>query len=144
MRQRLALVTLLVADYNAARSFFMDALGFELVEDTPQADGRRWLVVRPQGGAGTGLLLAQASDGAQRAALGRQTGGRVALFLETDDFARDHAAFLARGVRFREAPRHEPYGTVAVFEDCCGNPWDLIQPASDERIRGAQPGVQAP
>lgn len=123
---RLALTALLVRDYEEAIGFYVGKLGFELVEDTPQGD-KRWVVVRPRG-SDAGLLLARAS-GAQAARIGDQAGGRVFLFLETDDFARDHAAFTAAGVRFLEAPRREPYGTVAVFEDLYGTKWDLIQPA---------------
>ena len=129
MKQRIALVTLVVPDYDAGIGFYRDQLGFELVEDTPLPDGKRWVVVRPQGGEGTGLLLAEAADEAQSAAIGRQTGGRVGFFLHTDDFDRDRAAFLATGVRFLEEPRKEAYGTVAVFEDIFGNRWDLLEPA---------------
>jgi catechol 2,3-dioxygenase-like lactoylglutathione lyase family enzyme len=128
MPQRLALTTLLVRDYDEAIGFYVGKLGFDLVEDTPQGDARRWVVVRPPG-SDAGLLLARAVDGNQRAAVGAQGGGRVFLFLETDDFDRDHARYVAAGVRFLEPPRGEPYGTVAVFEDICGNRWDLIQPA---------------
>ncbi len=128
MNQSLALVSLLVTDYDAAIAFFTQALGFELAQDTPLGGGKRWVVVRPRG-AGSGLLLARAEGEAQRARVGDQTGGRVFLFLHTDDFARDHARMTAAGVRFVEAPRTEPYGVVAVFEDLCGNRWDLIQPA---------------
>jgi catechol 2,3-dioxygenase-like lactoylglutathione lyase family enzyme len=127
--QHLAAVTLLVPGYDAAIAWFRDVLGFELVEDTPLGDGKRWVVVRPEGGEGTALLLAQADGDAQRSRVGDQTGGRVLLFLHTDDFARDHARYTAAGLRFLEAPRTEPYGTVAVFEDAFGNRWDLIEPA---------------
>jgi catechol 2,3-dioxygenase-like lactoylglutathione lyase family enzyme len=127
--QHLAAVTLLVLAYDAAIGWFRDVLGFELVEDTPLGDGKRWVVVRPAGGAGTALLLAQADGDAQRSRVGDQAGGRVLLFLHTDDFARDHARYTAAGLRFLEAPRTEPYGTVAVFEDAFGNRWDLIEPA---------------
>ena len=126
MRQRLSLTTLLVADYDEAIAWFTGKLGFELVEDTDQGGGKRWVVVRPKGGDG-GLLLARAV-GEQADAIGRQGAGRVWLFLETDDFARDHAAMSAAGVTFVREPKREPYGTVAVFEDLCGNRWDLIQP----------------
>jgi len=123
----IAAVALVVADYDEAIAFFVGKLGFDLLEDTPiPAQNKRWVRVAPQGG-GTALLLARAVNDAQRASIGNQTGGRVGFFLETDDFARDHAALLARDVRFREAPRHESYGMVAVFEDCCGNLWDLIE-----------------
>jgi catechol 2,3-dioxygenase-like lactoylglutathione lyase family enzyme len=123
---RLALTALLVRDYEEAIDFYVGKLGFELVEDTPQGD-KRWVVVRPRG-SNAALLLARAG-GDQAARIGDQAGGRVFLFLETDDFARDHAAFTATGVTFLEAPRRESYGTVAVFEDLYGNRWDLIQPA---------------
>lgn len=126
-RRTLALVTLVVTEYDEAIRWYRDALGFELVEDTPLGPGKRWVVVGPAGGDGARLLLAQASDEDQKARIGDQTGGRVAFFLETDDFARDHARMLAAGVRFAEAPRHEPYGTVAVFGDLYGNKWDLLQ-----------------
>ena len=125
----IATVTLVVADYDAAIRFYRDLLGFTLHQDTPLGGGKRWVVVGPPGERGARLLLARAEGEAQRGAIGRQTGGRVGFFLETDDFARDHAAFVARGVRFVEAPRREPYGTVAVFEDLHGNRWDLLQPA---------------
>ena len=127
MRQRLALTALLVRDYDEAIAWFTGKLGFELVEDTDQGGGKRWVVVSPRGGDAA-LLLARAT-GDQEDSVGRQGGGRVWLFLETDDFDRDHAAMTAAGVRFAEAPRREPYGAVAVFEDLCGNRWDLIQPA---------------
>jgi catechol 2,3-dioxygenase-like lactoylglutathione lyase family enzyme len=124
----LAFVALVVRDYDEALDFYVGVLGFELLEDRAMPEqGKRWVSVRPRGG-GCGLLLARAANEEQRAAIGRQTGGRVFLFLHTDDFARDHAAWSARGVRFREAPREEAYGTVAVFEDLYGNAWDLIQP----------------
>lgn len=103
-------------------------LGFAVLEDTDLGHGRRWLLVAPPGSPSTPLLLAKAAGPAQAARVGDQAGGRVFLFLHTDDFARDHAAMRARGVRFREAPRHEAYGTVAVFEDLYGNLWDLIEP----------------
>lgn len=124
----IATIALVVADYDEAIRFFRGGLGFALLEDTPLGGGKRWVVVQPPGAAGARLLLARADGERQRAAIGGQAGGRVGFFLETDDFARDFAAFSARGVRFLEAPRHEPYGVVAVFEDICGNKWDLIEP----------------
>jgi catechol 2,3-dioxygenase-like lactoylglutathione lyase family enzyme len=124
---RIAAVALLVEDYDAAIDFYVGRLGFRLLEDTDLGGGKRWVAVAPPGG-GVTLLLARAVGPEQRARIGDQTGGRVGFFLETDDFARDHAACLARGVRFLEAPRHEPYGTVAVFADLYGNRWDLIEP----------------
>jgi len=121
----LATVALLVPDYDAGIAFFVGRLGFRLVEDSDLGGGKRWVrVVAPRGGPA--LLLARAVTPAQRAAIGRQGGGRVWLFLETDDFARDHAAFRAAGVVFEARPRDEPYGRVAVFRDPFGNRWDLI------------------
>lgn len=128
-RTRIARLTFLVADYDAAIDWFCRCLGFTLVEDTPLGDGKRWVRVAPQNGPGAELLLAKAADDEQRSVLGKQGGGRVFLFLETDDFARDHARMTAAGVCFLEPPRAEPYGTVAVFEDLCGNRWDLVEPA---------------
>ncbi|MFE3034992.1 VOC family protein [Streptomyces canus] len=128
--RRVALVTLVVDDYDEAIRFYTEALGFRLVEDTPRPDGSRWVVVRPgDREGGTDLLLARAKDEAQQDRVGNQTGGRVAFFLHTDDFARDHARMGAAGVTFLEEPRHEPYGSVAVFQDLYGNRWDLLQPA---------------
>jgi catechol 2,3-dioxygenase-like lactoylglutathione lyase family enzyme len=121
-----ATITVLVDTYDRGIAFFGDALGLPLIENTDLGGGKRWVLVG--GVTGAQLLLAEASDDAQRAAIGRQTGGRVGFFMETDDFARDYTAFLARGVRFLEAPRHEAYGSVAVFEDGFGNKWDLIEP----------------
>lgn len=127
--RRVALVTLVVDDYDEAIRFYTEALGFRLVEDVPRPDGSRWVVVEPvPHGAGAGLLLARAKGEAQAARIGDQTGGRVGFFLHTDDFARDHARMATAGVRFLEEPRHEPYGTVAVFQDLYGNHWDLLQP----------------
>lgn len=127
MRQRIALTALVVEDYDRAIDFYVGKLGFTLAEDRVLSPGKRWVVVRPRGAAEGGLLLARAAGERQRAAVGNQSGGRVFLFLETDDFARDHAAFTANGVTFLEPPRHEAYGSVAVFEDLYGNRWDLIQ-----------------
>ncbi|MEV5283587.1 VOC family protein [Streptomyces sp. NPDC052811] len=127
----IALITLVVRDYDEAIDFYTRALGFELAEDTDRGDGSRWVVVRPPGSANgaVSLLLARAKDDAQLASVGAQTGGRVGFFLHTEDFARDHSRMLVAGVRFLEEPRHEPYGSVAVFEDLYGNRWDLLQPA---------------
>lgn len=124
-------VALLVPDYDSGLAFYAGGLGFSVVEDTDLGDGKRWVVVAPPGAGDNGakLVLAAAADAAQRARVGDQTGGRVFLFLYTDDFARDHAAFTAGGARFLEEPRHEAYGTVAVFADPFGNKWDLIEPA---------------
>jgi len=126
--RRVATVSVVVADYDQAIAWYVGKLGFSLVEDVDLGGGKRWVTVEPGSGQGARLLLAKADGDRQVAAIGNQTGGRVFLFLETDDFARDHAAMLAIGVEFREAPRHEAYGTVAVFADLCGNLWDLIEP----------------
>ena len=126
--RRIATVALVVADYDAARDWYRDRLGFTVEQDVDLGGGKRWVTVAPAGGAGVRLLLAKASDAAQQARIGDQAGGRVFLFLETDDFDRDHAAMLAAGVDFREPPRREPYGTVAVFADGYGNLWALIAP----------------
>jgi catechol 2,3-dioxygenase-like lactoylglutathione lyase family enzyme len=123
----LGLVTLVVRDYDEAIAFYVDALGFELLEDTRLDDHKRWVVVRPPGARETGLLLARAAAPGQEARIGDQTGGRVGMFLTTDDFARDHRRMTAAGVTFEEPPRPEPYGTVAVFRDLYGNRWDLIE-----------------
>ena len=122
----LASVTLVVPDYDEGIAFYTNALGFELVEDSDLGGGKRWVVVSPAGGAR--LLLAKAANDAQRAAIGNQTGGRVSFFLHTCNFTDTHARFVAAGVDFLEAPRQEPYGTVAVFSDPFGNRWDLIEP----------------
>ncbi|MEJ2407942.1 MAG: VOC family protein [Novosphingobium sp.] len=129
MAQRLGLTALVVADYDEAIAFYVGKLGFELREDTQLTPEKRWVVVAPKGGA-SALLLARAANDRQRAAIGEQSGGRVFLFLETDDFARDYATYRERGVRFVRAPSYEAYGTVAVFEDLYGNLWDLIEPAA--------------
>ena len=128
MSRRVGLFSILVPDYDDAIAHFVDDLGFEFVEDTPQA-GKRWVVVRPGPDAQTGIVLAEATTPEQEAAIGAQLGGRIGFFLHTDDFERDHARMTAAGVHFREEPRDEVYGTVAVFEDKYGNGWDLLQPA---------------
>lgn len=127
-RQEIGCVSLVVRDYKEAIDFYTQKLGFELREDTAMGEGRRWVVVAPKGSSGTTLLLAQAKNDEELAAVGRQAGGRVFLFLNTDDFERDHTRMLKRGVKFNEEPRHEAYGTVAVFEDLYGNKWDLLMP----------------
>jgi catechol 2,3-dioxygenase-like lactoylglutathione lyase family enzyme len=125
--QSIFLVALVVDDYDSAKEFYCDVLGFDCLQDEVQPEGKRWVVVRPPGDEGASLLLAEATTERQRAAIGNQTGGRVGFFLKTDDFERDHAAMRAKGVRFLEEPRREVYGTVAVFADPYGNTWDLIQ-----------------
>ncbi len=127
MTQTLGHVTLVVRNYDEAVAFFTQALGFRVIEDTRQSEDQRWILVAPPNSRGTSLLLAQASTPEQASRIGNQTGGRVFLFLHTDDFWRDYGEMKARGVRFREAPREEAYGTVVVFEDLCGNKWDLLQ-----------------
>jgi catechol 2,3-dioxygenase-like lactoylglutathione lyase family enzyme len=126
MATRLALTTLVVPDYDAGIAFCVGALGFDLIEDSDMGAGKRWVVV---GGAQGGrLLLAKAATNAQTAAIGNQTGGRVGFFAHTDDFTGTQARLVDAGVMFHEQPRHEPYGTVAVFSDPFGNRWDLIEP----------------
>ena len=126
MSARITQLALLVRDYDEAIAFFTRALGFKLLEDTPVGPGKRWVRVAPPDANGAVLLLARAATPEQERAVGDQSGGRVFLFLETDDFERDRARMLAEGVRFAEEPRHESYGTVAVFLDLYGNKWDLI------------------
>jgi len=137
MKQTLALISLVVRDYDEAISFFVGALGFRLVEDSyvPEQD-KRWVVVAPPGASETQLLLARASNPEQEAHIGNQTGGRVFLFLYTDDFWRDYEAYRAKGVEFVREPVKQPYGTVAVFRDICGNQWDLLEPTAEHlRLR---------
>ena len=127
MKQKIASIALVVRSYDEAISYYTEKLGFSLVEDTPLGGGKRWVVVAPPGSTETRLLLAEASTEEQASRIGNQTGGRVFLFLETDDFHRDYRAMRSRGVAFLEEPREEPYGTVAVFRDLYGNKWDLIE-----------------
>lgn len=129
MTQSITSLTFLVHDYDEAIRFFTQALRFTLLEDTPLADGKRWVRVAPPGGQGAALLLARAATPEQQACVGNQTGGRVFLFIHTDDFWEDYRHMQAAGVRFAEAPRSEPFGQVVVFLDLYGNKWDLIQPA---------------
>ncbi|MFK0691980.1 VOC family protein [Mesorhizobium sp. IMUNJ 23033] len=126
--RRVATIALVVKNYDEAITWYVERLGFVLTEDVDLGGGKRWVTVTPADGQGARLLLAEASDAAQASRIGNQTGGRVFLFLETSDFARDYQAMLEKGVEFRETPRHEPYGTVAVFADLYGNLWDLIEP----------------
>ncbi len=123
---RIGLITLVVRDYDEAIAYYRDMLGFSLVEDSVVSPEKRWVVVSP-GAGGADLLLAKAANDEQRAAIGNQTGGRVALFLYTDDFSGAYAWFKAAGVEFTEAPRSEPYGQVVVFRDHYGNKWDLLE-----------------
>lgn len=125
--QTIAQLAITVRDYDEALRFYVDVLGFDLLEDTDLGGGKRWVRVRPPGSSGAAILLARAVGESQLASVGRQTGGRVFLFLDTDDFRRDYDALVARGVRFVRPPSVEPYGTVAVFEDLYGNLFDLIE-----------------
>ena len=131
MKQSIIHIALVVRDYDEAIQFYVDTLGFTLIDDTfiPEQN-KRWVLVAPPGSTGTQLLLARASDDEQVSRIGNQTGGRVFLFLHTDDFWRDFNTFTERGVVFVREPKEEVYGTVAVFEDLYGNQWDLIQPKS--------------
>ena len=128
MTQRIAQLALTVNDYDEALAFYVGTLGFEKLEDTDLGGGKRWVRVRPPGSNGAGLLLARAVGERQQATVGNQTGGRVFVFLETDDFWRDYHRLVARGVTFVRLPSEESYGTVAVFEDLYGNRFDLIEP----------------
>ena len=127
MQQSIINVTLIVRDYDEAIDFYTKVLGFNLVEDTDMGNGKRWVRVSPPGSIGTCLLLAKAANSEQVSCIGNQTGGRVFLFLQTDDFWRDYPMLKARGLNFIEEPREEPYGVVAIFEDLYGNRWDFIQ-----------------
>jgi catechol 2,3-dioxygenase-like lactoylglutathione lyase family enzyme len=138
MAQTLGYVALVVRDYDEALAFFTHSLGFTVIEDTVAKDrlgnDKRWVLVSPSCSCGTSLLLARASTPEEARCVGNQTGGRVFLFLHTDDFWRDYRAMLARGVKFTAAPREEAYGTVAVFEDLYGNKWDLLE--LKDRVNG--------
>ncbi len=123
----ISLTTIVVPDYDSAIDYYVNKLGFHLREDTPLEPGKRWVVVSPSAATGHALLLAKADNDDQRQRIGDQTGGRVAFFLSTDDFAATYAQFRERGVTFLEEPRYEPYGTVVVFSDQFGNRWDLIE-----------------
>lgn len=122
----LSALTILVPDYDEGIAFFTGILGFTLIEDTDRGNGKRWVLVAPEPDAPTRLLLARAATPAQAEAIGNQAGGRVFLFLRVSDFDAEHARLSAAGVAFQEAPRHEPYGKVAVFRDPFGNLWDLL------------------
>jgi catechol 2,3-dioxygenase-like lactoylglutathione lyase family enzyme len=131
MKQSIGLVSLVVRDYDEALEFFVGKLGFRLVEDTFVFEqSKRWIVVSPRGASESRLLLAQASSPEQASCVGRQTGGRVFLFLYTDDFWRDYNRYQEKGVEFVRPPKQETYGTIAVFKDLYGNLWDLLEPAS--------------
>ena len=134
MHQRLGLVALVVRDYDEAIDFYVGKLGFTLIEDSPvPAQAKRWVVVAPPGAGGAHLLLARAASPEQESRIGNQTGGRVFLFLYTDDFERDYEAFRSKGVVFIRGPDDQPHGKVAVFQDLYGNSWDLIQPNANNK-----------
>lgn len=130
MPQQIGAISYLVRDYDEAIEWLAVKLGFALLSDTPLGGSKRWVEMAPKASLGTRLLLARADGLEQVAAIGRAAGGKVAFFLYTDSFVRDHAAMQAAGVKFRETPRRETYGTVAAFEDLYGNGWDLIEPSS--------------
>jgi catechol 2,3-dioxygenase-like lactoylglutathione lyase family enzyme len=137
MRQSIVHVALVVRDYDEAIEFYTEKLGFRLIEDTDQPEqDKRWVVVAPPGSGGTSLLLARASTPEQERFVGNQTGGRVFLFLSTDDFWRDYTKLISLGVLFVREPRREPYGTVAVFKDLYGNLWDLLELKKEDHPGG--------
>jgi catechol 2,3-dioxygenase-like lactoylglutathione lyase family enzyme len=142
--QRIGLVTVLVKDYDEAIGYYTQKLGFALIEDAPLGNEKRWVVVAPRGAKESGLLLAAASSEEQKQTVGSQAGGRVFLFLYTDDFYRDFTTYTERGVVFVEEPRNEEYGQVAVFTDLYGNRWDLIEPKEREPEGGITEGVTRP
>lgn len=127
MTQHLNAVALVVPDYDQAIEYYCGVLGFDLIEDTPLTPQKRWVLIRPRGSNGTSILLAQASNDAERQCIGNQTGGRVFLFLQTDDFDGDYQKYSDNGIDFIETPRNEPYGKVCKFRDCFGNSWDLLE-----------------
>ena len=141
MKQNIGYVALVVRDYDEALEYFTKSLGFSVVEDNKSKDRygneKRWVLVAPSGSTGTSLLLARPSTAEEAGFIGNQTGGRVFLFLQTDDFWRDYRAFSQRGVKFEKEPREEAYGTVAVFEDLYGNKWDLLQLKANHQAKTA-------
>lgn len=128
MKQRIAHIALVVADYDEAIEFYTQKLNFRLIEDTKITEDKRWVMIAPQGAKECCLLLAKAANPQQKSAIGNQTGGRVSFFLFTDDFWRDYNNMLAQSINFVRQPKEEAHGTVAVFEDLYGNLWDLIAP----------------
>jgi uncharacterized glyoxalase superfamily protein PhnB len=145
-KQSLAMMSLLVREYDEAIAYYQNVLDFELIEDTRLSAEKRWVIVSPPGGTGAALLLARAANPEQSSRIGNQTGGRVFLFLHTDDFWRDYQLYRSRGVEFLAEPREEPYGVVAMFLDCYGNRWDLVQRRSSRlfenvpQSEGSPPG----
>ena len=134
MKQQIVSIALVVADYDEAIDFYVNKLQFQLIEDTPLSPEKRWVLVAPPGSDGTCLLLAKASTEEQKNSIGNQAGGRVFLFLHTDDFWRDYHRMEKEGIKFIRPPQQEPYGTVTVFEDLYGNKWDLIEPSSQNSL----------
>lgn len=130
MQQKIALIAIVVKDYDEAIAFYTQKLAFQLVADTPLSEEKRWVIISPPGNHGTNLLLAKAANERQQASIGNQTGGRVFLFLHTDNFWRDYEQLLQNDIQFIRPPQQEPFGTVAVFEDLYGNLWDLVEPHS--------------
>ncbi len=133
MKQRIAHIALVVEDYDEAIHFYTQKLDFTLLEDTPLREDKRWVLVAPRGATECSLLLAKATDDEQRSRIGNQTGGRVFLFLFTDDFWRDYHTMVAKGIQFVRPPEEEAYGMVAVFEDLYGNRWDLLEPVEKNK-----------
>lgn len=133
MKQELAHIAIVVDDYDKAIEFYTKKLHFELIEDTVLSETKRWVKIRPKGSSGCSLLLAKAANDEQKSRVGNQTGGRVFLFLHTDDFKRDYQNLITMGIKIIREPSHEAYGTVAVFEDLYGNLWDLIEPILPQR-----------
>jgi catechol 2,3-dioxygenase-like lactoylglutathione lyase family enzyme len=127
MKHKIGYVTVLVNEYDEAVTFYTERLGFQILEDTDLGDGKRWILIAPSVSSESCLLLAKASSSSQKEFVGNQTGGRIFLFLHTDDFWRDYKKMVSKGIVFKEIPRIESYGTVAVFEDLYGNKWDLLQ-----------------
>ncbi|HEY4936727.1 MAG TPA: VOC family protein [Puia sp.] len=140
MKQFIAHLALVVKDYDEAIEFYTQKLGFRLLEDTILTESKRWVVIAPPGAGECSLLLAKAASPGQLKAVGNQTGGRVFLFLYTDDFQRDYQHMLEKGIHFVRQPVMEVYGTVAVFEDLYGNLWDLIEPAGKEKVNKERTG----
>jgi uncharacterized glyoxalase superfamily protein PhnB len=132
MKQNIAAISLVVDDYDEAIQFYRQKLNFSLIEDTPLSETKRWVLVAPPGSDGCRLLLAKAGTDEQKSRVGNQTGGRVFLFLHTDDITRDYENMIGQDIEFVRKPTSEPYGTVAVFKDLYGNLWDLIQPAKEK------------
>lgn len=133
MNQYIAHIAIVVHDYDDAIEFYVEKLGFDLIEDTILSPAKRWVMVRPPHAKECCLLLAKAANEQQKQTVGNQTGGRVGFFLFTDNFRRDYDNYLKKGITFIRPPKEEPYGTVAVFEDLYGNQWDLLQPSKDNK-----------